>query len=91
MGPLVADSIFLAANPYSSQIRSIGSEGPLPFFEKKSWAMHCQDSNVGRDVHGACASGYWPLAVLSHSTPQSKGALERFQTRQWANLRTPRS
>ena len=35
MGQLVTDSRFSVANPYSSQVRSTGPKGSLPFFEKK--------------------------------------------------------
>jgi hypothetical protein len=76
MDQLVIDSRFLAANPYSSLVRSTGPKGSLPFFEEKPWTMHCEDLNVGQDAHGARAPKYWPLADPSLTTPHSKGALE---------------
>jgi hypothetical protein len=58
MGQLVTDSRFLMASSYSSQTRSTGSEGSTPLFEEKPWAVHCQDSNMDRDAHGAHAPRY---------------------------------
>ena len=77
MGQLVTDSRFLAASPYSSQVRSIGPEGSLPFFKEKPWTMLCEDSNVGQDASDVRVPGYWPLAGPSCSTPHSKGVPER--------------
>jgi len=36
---LVIDSRFLAVDPYSSWVRSIGPEGYVPFFEEKPWVI----------------------------------------------------
>jgi hypothetical protein len=58
MGQLVTDSRFLMASPYSSQVRSTGSEGSLPFFEEKPWTMRDQDSNMGQDALGTRAPWY---------------------------------
>jgi hypothetical protein len=72
MGKLVTDSKFLTASTYSSRVRSTGPKGSSPFFEKKPWTVHCQDSNMGQDAHSARALGYWPLADSSLTTPHFK-------------------
>ena len=77
MGQLVTDSILLAANPYSSWVRSAGPKGSLPFLRKNHGLGTDQDSNVGWDARGARAPGYWPLVGPSLSIPCSKGASER--------------
>ena len=87
---LVTDFRFSAVNPYSSQVRSTGPRGSLPFFKKKPWIVPSQDSIVGRDAHGAHAPRYWPLAGPSLFIPYSKGSRSGCRTRQWANLQTPR-
>ena len=46
VGQLVTDSRFLTAGPYSSQVRSTGPEGSLPFFEEKPWTAF--SSRLGR-------------------------------------------
>jgi hypothetical protein len=76
MGQLVTDSRFLTTSPYISQIRSTGLEGSSPFFEKKPWTVHGQDSSVGQDARGARTPEYWLLAGPSLITPHSKGAPE---------------
>jgi hypothetical protein len=73
MGQLVADSRFLTASLYSSQVRSTSPEGSSPFFKEKSWTVRGQDPNVNQDAQGARAPGYRPLAGPSLSTPRSEG------------------
>ena len=76
LGQLVTDSRFSVANLYSSQVRSTGPKGSLPFLKENHGLGTDQDSNVGQDAHGARAPGYWLLVGLSLFTPHSKGALE---------------
>jgi hypothetical protein len=42
MGQLVTSSRFLMSSSYSSRTRSTSSEGSMPLFEEKPWAVHCQ-------------------------------------------------
>ena len=77
MGQLVINSRFSVANPYSSRVRSTGSKGSLPFFEKNHGLGTDQDSNMGQDARGTRAPGYWLLVGPSLSTPHSKGTPER--------------
>jgi hypothetical protein len=58
LGCYMIDSRFLTVSPYSSQVRSTGSEGSSPFFEEKPWTVRSQDLNMNQDAQGACAPGY---------------------------------
>jgi hypothetical protein len=72
MGQLVTDSRFLTVSPYSSRVCSTSLKGSSPFFEEKPWTVHCQDSNMGQDAHGARVPRHWLLAGPSLTTPHSK-------------------